>query len=54
MGPNPSWQTSSCSATHEIPVILWNTKVHYRVNKYLQPTIILSQVNPVHNLPTYF
>ena len=31
MEQSPSLQAKSFSASHEIPRILWNTKIHYRI-----------------------
>jgi hypothetical protein len=31
MESSPSWEPTSCAATEELPNILWNLKVHYRV-----------------------
>jgi hypothetical protein len=47
-------QVNSHSACQEIPLLLWNEKVHYRVNKSQQMIPILSQMHPVHNIQPSF
>ena len=49
MEHSPTWETNWFSASEEIPRIIWNPKVRYRIHNSPQPVPIQSQLDPVHN-----
>jgi hypothetical protein len=46
------WEAANFAATQELPSILWNPKVHYRVHKSPPLAPILIQIAPVHTIPS--
>jgi hypothetical protein len=48
MEHSPSWEANRFSASQEIPGILWNPNVRYRIHKSPLSVPILSQLDSVH------
>jgi hypothetical protein len=50
---SPSWKAANCATTRELLSILWNPEFHHRVHKSPPSAPILSQIDPIHTIPSY-
>ena len=48
MQQSPSWEANWFSGSQEIPRILWNPKVHYRIHMFPPSVPVLSHLHPDH------
>jgi hypothetical protein len=49
-----SWDDGISTSSQEIPCTLWNPKIHYCGHKSTSLVTILSQINSIHTIPSYF
>jgi hypothetical protein len=54
MEQNLAWEANRFAADQEIPCILWNPNVYYRIHKCPPTVSILSQLNPFHTTTSHF
>jgi hypothetical protein len=48
----PFSEATHSSVSQKTPVISWTLNVHYRIHKNVSPVCSLSQISPVHALPS--
>ena len=54
MEQSPSWEANRFLAIQGIPHTQQNLKVYYCIHNFPAPALILNQINPVHNSPSFF
>jgi len=54
MQESTSWEANRSSVSQEIPRLLWNPKVHYRIHKLSPALPILNQSNPSYSFRSHF